>query len=352
MNSSPVWPYVAGMTLMNSLEGYVYFKGLQAWDRNQWEKTGASGSSAKFLGSLSVAIPQLIWRSSGSMGKALFGKAGWTKTWGRKGAWGKGVTNSAALAVGGALLFANSDEDDFMSGVLSGLMLGAGTANIFQYNQKLLLKSVSSYNSSLSGAAKAAMIDEKAAMAAYSAGNFGFALPVVPAIFAGELRKGDPERGQAGESEITATKHTAQIPLIAYLSGLGMITLAELNQLVRTGAVLKTSFQVLKPAVAATVLGGNAALLIKQINTPKVAVHSNGLENKNLLNAVDLSVPPLQLNAPSLSRTSLWPAEEQAGFGGSGLLNKQPLLMPSATQANIPPEEETPAPDLVPVPAQ
>ena len=332
-----VWPYVAGITLMSSLEGYVYFKGLSAWDRDQWGKIknskgeNISGASAKFWAALSTAIPQLIWRWSGKGIKAI--------EFGRKGAFNKGVWNSAALALGGGLLFATSDADNIPLGILSGLMIGTGTANIFQYNQKLLLGSVSRYNESLEGAARAAAIDEKTAMTVYSAGNFGLALPAIPAIFANQLKTGNPEEGIDGESEVEAAKHTTSIPLMAYVTGLGMVMLAELNGLKYVRPVVTAPTRLLKPALVGTVLGADASLLIRQ-----KGIYDQSTLNGNRAIQLPTLQTTFQLDTPSLTSPLLH--NPLQGNGQSGfqmhLMDGQSLLnpLPPVTLPESSPEPE------------
>lgn len=346
-----VWPYVAGITLMSSLEGYVYFKGLSAWDRDKWgsfdwahDANGKPNANAKFLAALSTAIPQLWWRWSGKGIKAF--------EFGRKGAFHKGVANSAALALGGGMLFAFGDENNIPLGILSGLMIGTGTANIYQYTQKLLLGSIGRYNTALAGMGKAAMIDEKTAMTVYSAGNFGLALPAIPAIFANQLKTGNPESGIPGESEVMAAKHTTMIPLTAYITGLGFVVLSELNGLKYLKPAVSRTWlapaRILKPAVLGTVLGADVSLWIKQGNNFNQVLPSlNGNKQAQLptLQTPALSVKPFHSDTPSLTSPLLQNPLQGNGQGGFqlNLMNGQSLLSP------LP---QTPLPEPEPVPAE
>lgn len=196
-----VWPYVGGITLMSALEGYGYFKGVSAWERDEWKKTGWDSSYVKFAASVTTALPQLALRA-------------WSP---RKAFFGRGMFNSALAAMTGAGLFMLPTQDwgkgaNLAVGALSGILLGSGTAQVFQYNQKLV-----------GAAVKAAYGEElvPTAIVLHSGGNFGLALPIIPALVAGQRKK------ELNEGEVQAAKNTTWIPLSGYGVGIGLIALAE-----------------------------------------------------------------------------------------------------------------------------
>ncbi len=345
------WPYAAGITLMGSLEGYIYFKALSAWTRDAYgeEGLGWNKPTAKFAAALSLAAPQLFWRWSGSgLGK----KATRLKRFdfSRRDNFRKGVINSGILALTGGTIYAAADEDAVGWNIASGLLIGTATANIFQYTQKLMLESIERYNMARKTAGEFnRIVKDRTAMTVYSSGNFGLALPAIPAIAASQLRTGDPEHGIAGEGEVEAGKHTSWIPLMAYTLGHGMVMLQEFGKLEKVGNALSAGWHiagpVLRPAFLATLVGVGMSNLI-QINSGS-AVEGNLMQ----LNVTDTPTVNTDTDssrnfpsAPSLSEPTLRPQE--SGFGSFHLnragTSLSPLFVPTlpAPQPQEP-EEET-----------
>ena len=241
-----VWPYVGGIALMSSLEGYVYFKGLSGFARDIFgNKVGDNGilkelegdtdtffkrminkhpSNAKFFSSLVTALPQIILRK-------------WSP---RRAFFGRGMFTSALLASGGTLLLMQPTENSSVGtnialGALSGLAIGFGTAQVFQYNQKLMTAAVK------------ATYGERfvpTAIVLHSMGNVGF---VLPAIFGKSAQK---RKDLYGENDFFSTQRTFNLPLTSYALGLGLIFAAEhrllprarrLTPFIRYGAIGATS---------------------------------------------------------------------------------------------------------------
>ncbi|MBR4592883.1 MAG: hypothetical protein IKO35_06715 [Elusimicrobiaceae bacterium] len=219
-----VWPYVGGIALMSSLEGYVYFKGVSALDRDIIQNGFDTNKTyAKFWASLATAIPQgvLRWRSPR---QALFGR---------------GLVNSALLAGVGTVALMLPTEDWSLAGnvaigLLSGTLIGLGTAQVYQYNQKLFTEAIGiKYGKNM----------VPSSQVLYSMGNLGLALPAVFG-FAAQNRK-----EEYGENDFFSTQRTFHLPLMAYGAGLGLIAMAEHNAFSKIPSALNIAGRWAKLAV-------------------------------------------------------------------------------------------------------
>lgn len=198
--SPQIAPYTFGMMGLSSLEGYVYFKGVNSFARDTFEDYGVQAENAKFMASLFTAIPQFTLRLI-SPRKAFFSK---------------GLFNSAVLATAGTLLMSVPSDNlsrgtNTAIGAVAGTMLGLGTAQVFQYSQKLVIAQ----------AAKMPGAPIKDAQTLYSMSNLGFILPTLYAMSANQ------RKSELNESEFEATKNTFYWPMIFYLLGTGAIADAE-----------------------------------------------------------------------------------------------------------------------------
>lgn len=200
-------PYVGGITLMSSLEGYIYFKGINALYRDEVNSWGASETNAKAISSLFTAIPQVFWRLGGIGKKVRWGK--------RTSNFGEGIFMSVLASSAGAGLFlipsTGNKAADIPLGLLSGLLIGSGTANIFQYTQKLTW-----------ARADALKIERPMATTVFSMGNLGLALPLIPSVYAQKLKEEDHSR-----KDLDSTRDSSWIPLIFYGLGAAWVLKAE-----------------------------------------------------------------------------------------------------------------------------
>ena len=202
--AGPLAKHVFGITLMSSLEGYIYFKAISAVFRDYFkEENGMSSTPAKLCAAVATAVPQVFLRIGRFGGKSIK----------RQSAFNLGVANSAALALTGGLIYLIPAEDrttDLVKGVIGGILVGLGTANIFQYVQKLALNR-----------AKAVGIETAQATTVYSMGNLGLALPLIPAALASYLK------AEKNYPELEANQTVSWIPFAFYLGGLGLLSSAE-----------------------------------------------------------------------------------------------------------------------------
>ena len=203
----PLARNVWGMMLMSSMEGYVYFKAISAVYRDIAKgQFSLDDTPAKLVAAVASAIPQVFVRSSG-LGKV--------KQIERASNFKLGVVNSIALSLAGTLLYMlpldNADNGTkIFQGLLSGILLGMGTANIFQYTQKVTLN-------------RADLLGIKPAhtTTVFSVANLGLALPLFPAAFAKSLKE------NKGYSEAEANQKTSSIPLGFYLFGMMLFGMGE-----------------------------------------------------------------------------------------------------------------------------
>ena len=298
LTNPKIWPYVGGMILASSLEGYVLFKGVSTFAREMLhdphhtpdykDDNFLERENAKFLAALVTAVPQLALR--------------WWSP--RKAFYGRGLFNSALLAtVGTGLLLLPSDDKSIAAnaalGVASALMVGFGTANAFQYSQKLII-SQADLLTTIPNARRDAQI-------LYSMSNLGLAMPFFFGMDATRRKE------KFGESEVDATRHTFHWPLICYALGMGMIAGAERNlftkipgftsSLVKNiGSVSNNLFvkptkyfinPILMPAVKYTIGGATLTKPLRQdsfesvnlppLTTPKLNLNFNPMPD-NMLN--------------------------------------------------------------------
>lgn len=236
LTNPKIWPYVGGMTLACSLEGYVLFKGVSTFAREMWqdphrtpdypEDDFLERENAKFLGAFSTALPQILLRGFSP----------------RKAFYGRGLFNSALLATAGTAMLLLPSDDKSMGaniglGIASGFMVGLGTANVFQYSQKLIIAQADLLKT-IPNARRDAQI-------LYSMSNLGLAIP----FFFGQdatLRK-----EQLGETEFDATRHTFHWPLLCYALGMGMIAGAEKN-IITNAIFTKPMKYFIKPVLVPT----------------------------------------------------------------------------------------------------
>ncbi|MCR5505355.1 MAG: hypothetical protein K6E94_07445, partial [Elusimicrobiaceae bacterium] len=229
-------PYTFGMMGISSLEGYVYFKGVNAFARDTFEDYGFQSENAKFMSSLFTAIPQFTLRLISP----------------RKVFYGHGLFNSALLATTGTLILTLPSNDlsreaNTALGVAAGIMLGLGTAQVYQYSQKLVIAQ----------AAKMPGAPIKDAQTLYSMSNLGLAVPSLYAISANRRKT------ELHEGEFEATKNTFYLPLIFYFAGAAAIADAEKGFKVIPGTIN----QVLKPTVRFSIEGANIGKNIQLSNT-------------------------------------------------------------------------------------
>ena len=322
-----VFPYWAGMTLMSGLESYAFFTGISKWNRDHLtgKNNGWSDPTYKFWGALFTAVPQFIARTrlvTGMLNKTGIARKPWyvaqtgAADLARKSHFGKGAFNSAVLATAGTGLFmldTDSPTANLALGLASGFLLGKGTANIFQYNQKLLINSV-----------KKGLGADKvpAAQVIYSGTNIGLALPIVYAAAADKRAKTHPE-----EDEVTGVRKTVWMPLLVYALGGGLIFGAEkqaFNNFVPSiskgwHATQSVLSPVAKPVFLGTVLGGNALLRINQtVGTDTPTPAGDKLITPTLVS------PTLNLKMPTML---------QGGKSGleTGLFDGKQLSTPSQT---------------------
>ncbi|MBR4355185.1 MAG: apolipoprotein A1/A4/E family protein [Elusimicrobiaceae bacterium] len=256
-----VWPYVAGIAMMSSLEGYVYFKGLNAFARDVFgSKEGDKGflseetsgnflhgfieknpSNAKFYASLVTAIPQITMRK-------------WSP---RKMGFGKGMFNSALLATAGTgLLMLPTEESSVINNVLlgaaSGILVGFGTAQVFQYNQKLMVAAVKTLPEGEN------LVNT--AITLHSMGNVGFVLPTIFGFVA------DKRKEKYGENDFFSTQRTFPYALGTYGTGLGLIALAEYGLVKKAGKMARIALTPVKavPPIALGTIGTSTLLNIPQ----------------------------------------------------------------------------------------
>ena len=193
-------PYVTGIALMATLEGYAYFKGKNAEYRDIAADFEASPINSKFVSAICTAVPQVLMRLGGIRNFRWAKRASHFET---------GVAKSITASLLGTSLFilpeTGNTATDVTLGAVSGLLLGLGTANVFQYVQKLALSR-----------ANALGIHKDIATTVYSAGNIGLAIPVLPAVLAASLRKD-------GTGELESVRETAWIPMLFGLTGAGLI---------------------------------------------------------------------------------------------------------------------------------
>lgn len=213
LTNPKIYPYVGGMFLASSLEGYVLFKGTATFARERWQDPNwtpsnteddfADRENAKFLGALCTAAPQLALRWISPRGAHF----------------GRGLFNSALLATGGTLLLLTPSQQyskgaNIALGTLGGIMVGLGTANAFQYSQKLIIAQTKLM--AIPNARRDAQI-------LYSMSNLGLALPFFYGLNA------DKRKAEYGEDEFDATRHSFHLPLLSYALGMGLILDAEIN---------------------------------------------------------------------------------------------------------------------------
>ena len=203
----PLARQVWGMTFMSSVEGYIYFKAISALYRDMAKgQLDLDDTPAKLVAAVALAIPQVFVRSSG-LGKV--------KKIERASNFKLGVVNSMALTLAGATLYMLPTDDadtgtKIFKGLLSGFLLGMGTANIFQYTQKVTLNRADLFG-----------IKPAHATTVFSVANLGLALPLVPAAVSKDLK------GNKGYSEEDANQKTSSIPLGFYLFGMMLFGMGE-----------------------------------------------------------------------------------------------------------------------------
>ncbi len=229
-----VAPYTFGMMGISSLEGYVYFKGFNAFARDSFEDYGAQAENAKFMASVLTAIPQFALRFKSP----------------RKVFYGYGLFNSALFATAGTLLLTVpsdnlSREENTMIGLAAGTLLGLGTAQVYQYSQKLVI----------SQAKDIAHVSDIQTL--YSMSNFGFILPTFYAMSASQRKE------NLNESEFEATRNTFYWPMLVYMAGAGAIADAERGFKVIPAAM--NGF--VKPALRYTIEGATLNRTVNNLNT-------------------------------------------------------------------------------------
>lgn len=287
-------PYTIGMMGVCSLEGYVYFKGVNALARDTFEGYGLQPENAKFLASLFTALPQFMlrWKSP------------------RKVFFGRGLFNSAALATTGTLLMllpSNhlSVHENAAIGLVAGTALGLGTAQVYQYSQKLVLSQVE----------KAGNIARSDAIVLYSMSNLGLILPTLFAMGANK-RKSD-----LNEGEFEATRNTFYWPIIFYATGMSAIADAE-RGFKMFPAVTKN---IVKPAIRYSIEG---AALNKNINQLKLK--TSPTFNNNQFNP---AVQPLKVGNLNLQTPVFTPAYN--------IVAPQPTLSEEKTEEETEDSKET-----------
>lgn len=298
LTKKEVWPYVSGIMLMSSLEGYVYFKGLNAFARDVYQKDlGAKKENAKFFSSLTTAIPQIIMRR-------------WSP---RKAYFGWGLANSAVLSLAGTGLLMLPTENSSTAaniaiGAASGMMIGFGTAQVFQYNQKLLNAAVvANYGEKMLGTGQVL----------YAMGNFGF---VFPALFGMAAQK---RKELYNESDFFSTQRTFKFSIGTYLAGLGLIAGAQARLLpdltVLWGGVKKAA-----PAIGRwipPVVGGATLLNAQgpsQLPAPKL------LQDGSVSSLLAPSMPQLQPADLKINTQPAFKTNPRFSFGPKADFQLQP----------------------------
>ena len=134
--SSKVMPYYLSYLAFGATESFVLFKTYNTFVRDavyrQMSNTKSSKNDNKLIASLIIALPSSLVRAF----------------WKRKSGFSTGIFNSIVLTTAGTLGLMlpgenRSDAWNLGVGALSGILLGVGTANMYQYLQKRMIAGIS-----------------------------------------------------------------------------------------------------------------------------------------------------------------------------------------------------------------
>ncbi len=181
-------PYYLTFMSFGATESYALFKVYNSFSRDSVEDftegTGFTGNDNKLLASLIATLPSALVRG----------------LWKRKGNFSQGLFNNILLTSSGiVLLFMPSENlttnQNLALGLTSGCLLGFGTANTYQYLQKMMLKDVVS-DMALVRKYEGISALKTTAQSAYAGANIGLAIPVVYSKVFADKYKEDEEDGQ------------------------------------------------------------------------------------------------------------------------------------------------------------
>lgn len=216
-----IMPYYLSFMSFGATESYSYFKVFNSLTRDTVEDytedvKKADGSPVftsndnKFIASAVATIPSFIVR--------------WK--FARKNDFSKGILHNILFTTAGiTLLMAPSENlsknENLALGIASGCLIGAGTANMYQYLQKLMLKDVAS-DMKLVRKYEGISSLKTTAQSAYAGANIGLAIPIVYSKGFAERYKKDEVDGQYS-ADFKANQRVLPIALGVY--GLGIIPL-------------------------------------------------------------------------------------------------------------------------------
>lgn len=207
-------PYYLSFMSFGATESYALFKTFNSFSRDGVEAktagTGWTGNDNKLLASFIATLPSALVRGLKH----------------RKVDFSKGIANNIALTTLGIVLLMAPSENlsknqNLALGLASGSLIGAGTANMYQYLQKLMLKDVVS-DMTLVRKYKGISALKTTAQSAYAGANIGLAIPIVYSKFFAERYKKDEVGGQYS---IDFKANQKVLPIALGVYGLGILPL-------------------------------------------------------------------------------------------------------------------------------
>ena len=216
-----IMPYYLSFMSFGATESYSYFKVFNSFTRDTVEDytEGVKKSDGqnlftsndnKFFASAIATIPSFIVR--------------WK--FARKDNFSKGILHNILFTTAGISLLMMPSEnlsknENLALGIASGCLIGAGTANMYQYLQKLMLKDIVTDMRLVRQYKKVSAL-KTTAQSAYAGANIGLAIPIAYSKGFAERYKKDEVDGQHS-ADFKANQRVLPIALTVY--GLGIIPL-------------------------------------------------------------------------------------------------------------------------------
>ena len=259
LKAKTIIPYYLSFMSFGATESYALFKVYNSFSRdsveNFTEGTKFTGNDNKLLASLIATLPSAFVRG----------------LWKRKGNFSQGIFNNILFTSAGMVLLLTpsdnlSTKENIALGLTSGIMLGIGTANMYQYLQKNMLRDVVSDMSLVRQYGGISAL-KTTAQSAYAGANIGLALPLVYTKVFAEKYKEDEVDGQYS-ADFKANQRVLPLAFGVYLLGVIPLLQTPFKADIITPIVNKTSRYTPLLSVPLGLFGIND---MRNFSIPKVA---------------------------------------------------------------------------------
>jgi hypothetical protein len=186
--SSKVWPYYAAFLSFGATESYGLFTTYNIFAKdnvnNIMADTGFSKNTNKLIASSVVTLPSFLVRRFVQ----------------RKTGFSQGIVNNVLLTTAGTIGLMIPSEDlspaaNIAIGATSGILIGSGTAHMYQYLQNRMLASVTKDMTLIRKYGSVTGL-KTTAQSFYSGANIGLALPLAYSIVAENQKVAEVEKAQ------------------------------------------------------------------------------------------------------------------------------------------------------------